>query len=214
MRLLATLLSTLLIAAAARGAAPATSADVDSPLPPANAVATFAGGCFWCMEPPFRKLPGVLSVVSGYSGGHVDQPSYEQVSRGDTGHAEAIQVIYDPARIGYAELLAVFWRNIDPTTPKRQFCDHGDQYRTAIFFHDEAQRKAAAASRDALVASGALRGAPITTEITAFTAFWPAEAYHQDYARKQALRYRIYRSQCGRDQRLQQLYGPAAGKDE
>ncbi len=186
---------------------------VDSPLPVANQVATFGGGCFWCMEPPFKKLTGVKSVVSGYSGGHVERPSYRQVSRGDTGHAEVINVLYDPKRISYEQLLAVFWRNIDPTTPKRQFCDRGDQYRTAIFFHDETQRKAAEASRDALAASGILRGAPIATEIAPFTKFWPAEEYHQDYYRKEALRYRIYRQQCGRDQRLQQLYGAAAGSE-
>ena len=187
MRLFAVVLSMLLLSAAAHAA----MVDADSPLPRGNEIATFAGGCFWCMEPPFKKLPGVLSVVSGYSGGHVDNPSYRQVSRGDTGHAEVIQVIYDPARVSYAQLLAVFWRNIDPTTPKRQFCDSGDQYRTAIFVHDALQRKAAEASRDALAASGILRGAPIATEITAFTRFWPAEDYHQDYSRKEALRYRI-----------------------
>lgn len=209
MRLLAVVLSMLLLSAAARAA----TVQVDSPLPRGNEIATFAGGCFWCMEPPFKKLAGVKSVVSGYSGGHVDRPTYRQVSRGDTGHAEVIQVVYDPARINYAQLLAVFWRNIDPTTPRRQFCDSGDQYRTAIFFHDEAQRKAAEASRDALAASGILRGAPIATEITAFTRFWPAEDDHQDYYRKEALRYRIYREQCGRDQRLKQLYGAAAGSE-
>lgn len=209
MRLLAVVLSMLLLSAAARAA----TVEVDSPLPRGNEIATFAGGCFWCMEPPFKKLAGVKSVVSGYSGGHVDRPTYRQVSRGDTGHAEVIQVVYDPARINYAQLLAVFWRNIDPTTPRRQFCDSGDQYRTAIFFHDEAQRKAAEASRDALAASGILRGAPIATEITAFTRFWPAEDDHQDYYRKEALRYRIYREQCGRDQRLKQLYGAAAGSE-
>lgn len=207
MRLFAVVLSMLLLSAAAHAA----TVDADSPLPRGNEIATFAGGCFWCMEPPFKKLPGVLSVVSGYSGGHVDNPSYRQVSRGDTGHAEVIQVIYDPARVSYAQLLAAFWRNIDPTTPKRQFCDSGDQYRTAIFVHDARQRKAAEASRNALAASGILRGAPIATEITAFTKFWPAEDYHQDYYRKEALRYRIYRQQCGRDQRLQQLYGADAG---
>ena len=206
MRLFAVVLSMLLLTTAAR----AVAVEVDSPLPRGNEIATFAGGCFWCMEPPFKKLAGVKSVVSGYSGGHVDRPTYRQVSRGDTGHAEVIQVVYDPTRVSYAQLLTVFWRNIDPTTPKRQFCDSGDQYRTAIFFHDDAQRKAAEASRAALDASGVLRGAPIATEITAFTKFWPAEDYHQDYYRKEALRYRIYREQCGRDQRLRQLYGAAA----
>lgn len=209
MRLFAVMLSMLLLSAAAHAA----TVEVDSPLPRGNQIATFGGGCFWCMEPPFKKLPGVKSVVSGYSGGHVDRPTYRQVSRGDTGHAEVIQVVYDPTRVSYAQLLAVFWRNIDPTTPKRQFCDSGDQYRTAIFFHDEQQRKAAEASRDALAASGILRGAPIATEITAFSKFWPAEDYHQDYYRKEALRYRIYREQCGRDQRLRQLYGAAAGSE-
>ena len=184
---------------------------VDTPLPVANQVATFGGGCFWCMEPPFKKLRGVVSVISGYSGGHVDHPSYREVSRGDTGHAEVISVIFDPTQVSYPQLLDVFWHNIDPTTPKRQFCDSGDQYRTVIFFHDESQRKAAVASRDALAASGVLRGAPIATTIEAFTRFWPGEEYHQDYYRKEALRYRIYRQQCGRGERLRQLYGAAAG---
>lgn len=173
--------------------------------------AIFAGGCFWCMEPPFKKLPGVVSVTSGYTGGTVPNPTYHQVSEGDTGHAEAIQVIYDPSKISYDNLLDVFWHNIDPTTSKRQFCDSGDQYRTAVFYHDDKQKAQAIASRDALAKSGVLKGAPIATEITAASAFYPAEEYHQDYYRKEELRYRLYRQGSGRDRRLQQIYGAEAG---
>ena len=182
-----------------------------SPLPVANEVATFAGGCFWCMEPPFKKLDGVISVTSGYTGGKVPNPSYRDVSSGETGHAESIEVIYDPTKISYEKLLDVFWHNIDPTVSRQQFCDHGDQYRTAIFFHDDRQKKLAEASRDALQKSGVLHGAPIATEITPASTFYAAEEFHQDYARKEAVRYQIYRHACGRDQRLQQLYGAQAG---
>ena len=173
---------------------------------PGQAVATFAGGCFWCMEGPFDVLDGVISTTSGYTGGQVVDPSYEQVSSGTTGHAEAVQVVYDPARISYEQLLDVFWHNIDPTTPDAQFCDHGNQYRPAIFYHDEAQHAAAEASRSALEADKPFAG-PIRVEITAATAFYPAEDYHQDYYQKNPLRYRFYRFNCGRDQRLTELWG-------
>jgi peptide-methionine (S)-S-oxide reductase len=170
--------------------------------------ATFAGGCFWCMEPPFDKLEGVISTTSGYTGGQVKDPSYKQVSAGGTGHAEAVQIIYDPDRITYEELLEVFWRNIDPTTSDRQFCDKGDQYRSAIFYHNESQRRAAEQSKEKLKQSKPF-DAPIVTEITAITQFYPAEDYHQDYYQKNPLRYKFYRYSCGRDQRLEELWGTA-----
>jgi len=173
------------------------------------AVATFAGGCFWCMELPFEALPGVLSATSGYTGGQKPDPSYEEVSAGGTGHAEAVRIVYDPARVRYEQLLDVFWRNIDPTAKDRQFCDVGSQYRSAIFVHDAEQRRLAEASREALKASGRFPG-PVVTEIAEAGRFYPAEAYHQDYARRNPLRYRFYRSGCGRDDRLRELWGTDA----
>jgi peptide-methionine (S)-S-oxide reductase len=178
--------------------------------PARTETATFAGGCFWCMVPPFKNLPGVISVTSGYTGGHVPNPSYEQVSSGDTGHAESVEIVYDPAKLDYPHLLDVYWHNIDPTTPARQFCDTGDQYRTAIFYHGETQKQQAVASRDALARSGVLKGA-IVTQIVAAGPFYPAEQYHQDYYLKNELRYQIYHHGCGRDQRLKELYGDKAG---
>lgn len=171
-----------------------------------TAVATFAGGCFWCIEADLEKLDGVLSVTSGYTGGETTNPSYKEVSAGVTGHAEAVRVLFDPAVISYDELLGHFWRSIDPTAEDRQFCDVGRQYRSAIFYHDEAQRAAAERSRSALERSKPFRE-PIVTEITAATAFYPAEASHQDYAKKNPIRYRYYRNGCGRDQRLAELWG-------
>jgi peptide-methionine (S)-S-oxide reductase len=170
------------------------------------AVATFAGGCFWCMEPPFDELDGVVSTTSGYSGGHTPHPTYGEVSRGGTGHAEAVQVRYEPGKIGYAELLEVFWRNVDPTTRNRQFCDTGDQYRTAIFYHNLEQKRLAEKSRQKVESAGRL-SQPIVTEISEAREFWPAEEYHQDYYKKNPLRYKVYRYRCGRDQRLQELWG-------
>ena len=169
-------------------------------------VATLAGGCFWCMEPPFDELDGVVSTTSGYSGGHKSHPTYAEVSRGGTGHAEVVQVLYDPSKIGYARLLEVFWRNVDPTTPNRQFCDTGDQYRTAIFYHNAEQKRLAEQSKQKLEDSGKL-GQPIVTEIVEAGEFWPAEEYHQDYYKKNPLRYKAYRYGCGRDRRLQELWG-------
>ncbi len=173
------------------------------------AKATFAGGCFWCMEPPFDKLDGVVSTTSGYIGGHTKNPTYEAVSAGATGHAEAVEVAYDPARISYAKLLDVFWRNIDPTTRNRQFCDVGDQYRSAIFYHDAEQQRHAEQSRAALAKSKPF-SQPIVTEIVPAGVFTPAEAYHQDYYLKNPLRYKFYRYRCGRDQRLEALWGKGA----
>jgi len=170
------------------------------------AKATFAGGCFWCMEPPYDELEGVISTISGYSGGNVPNPSYEQVSSGRTGHTEVVQIEYDPSKISYQELLEVFWRNVDPVDAGGQFCDRGDQYRTAIFYHDEQQRRLAEQSKEALDRSGKLPGG-IVTEIVPMTAFYAAEEYHQDYYLKNPLRYKYYRTACGRDRRLNQLWG-------
>ena len=169
-------------------------------------VATFGGGCFWCMEPPFDKLGGVVSTTSGYIGGSVANPTYEQVSGGRTGHAEVVQVKYDPSKISYETLLEVFWRNIDPLTPNRQFCDAGSQYRSAIFYHGDDQRRAAEASKRVLDQSGRFRR-PIVTQIVAASAFYAAEEYHQDYYLKNPVRYRFYRGRCGRDDRLEEVWG-------
>ena len=172
--------------------------------------ATFAGGCFWCMEHPFDELPGVVSVNSGYTGGRTKNPTYEEVSGGGGGHAESVQIVYDPARIGYDKLLAVYWHNIDPTVKDRQFCDSGHQYRSAIFYHNDQQRRLAQQSKEALEKSKPFREA-IVTEITPAGEFYPAEEYHQHYYKKNPIRYRFYRTSCGRDKRLKELWGDAAG---
>ena len=171
-----------------------------------NATATFAGGCFWCMEPPFDKLDGVLSTTSGYTDGKKINPSYKEVSAGDTGHTEAIQIKYDASKISYEELLTVFWKNIDPTAKDAQFCDHGTQYRSGIYYHDEAQRKTAEASFKSLDQDKSFKN-DIVTELKAATTFYPAEDYHQDYYQKNPIRYKYYRYSCGRDQRLDELWG-------
>jgi peptide-methionine (S)-S-oxide reductase len=176
---------------------------------PTLAKATFAGGCFWCMEPPFEALDGVVSVTAGYTGGTKANPTYEEVSAGGTGHAESVEIVYAPAKVSYEKLLDVFWHNIDPTTPDRQFCDHGRQYRTAIFYHDEMQKRLAEKSKQSLEESKTLPG-PIVTEIVPAGTFYPAEEYHQDYAKKNPIRYRYYRYACGRDARLRELWGEAA----
>ena len=176
----------------------------------ATAKATFAGGCFWCMEQPFDVLPGVISTTSGYIGGTKKNPTYQEVSSGRTGHTEAVEVIYEPKKISYEKLLAVFWLNIDPTVRDKQFCDVGSQYRSGIFYHDEAQKKAAEASKAALQKSKPFKG-DIVTEITAATEFTAAEDYHQDFYVKSPTRYKFYRSGCGRDARLKELWGAAAG---
>jgi peptide-methionine (S)-S-oxide reductase len=197
-------------ASAADTAPQASPADRAAQAAPAKtAKATFAGGCFWCMEPPFDKLDGVLSTTSGYTGGKLENPTNEQVSAGGTGHAEAVEIEYDPSRITYEKLLDVFWHNVDPTTPNRQFCDHGNQYRTAIFYHDAEQKRLAEKSKADLEASGKLPG-PIVTEIVPASTFYPAEEYHQDYYEKNPIRYRYYRYRCGRDQRLEELWGTKA----
>jgi peptide-methionine (S)-S-oxide reductase len=175
----------------------------------ALAKATFAGGCFWCMEPPYDKLDGVVSTTSGYIGGNTKNPTYEAVSAGGTGHAEAVEIVYDPAKVSYAKLLDVFWRNIDPTVRNRQFCDVGDQYRSAIFYHDAEQKRLAEASKAALARTKSFPQ-PIVTEIVPAGVFTAAEAYHQDYYVKNPLRYKYYRYRCGRDQRLEELWGKPA----
>jgi peptide-methionine (S)-S-oxide reductase len=176
-------------------------------VPPAgSAVATFAGGCFWCMEPPYDKLDGVISTTSGYMGGTVKNPTYQQVSSGSTGHAEVVQVLYDPKKVSYEKLLEVFWKNIDPTVKDRQFCDVGTQYRTAIFVNSDEQRAAAEKSKALLAMTKPFKD-PIVTPVVAATEFWPAEDYHQDYYVKNPTRYSYYRTGCGRDARLKSLWG-------
>jgi methionine-S-sulfoxide reductase len=184
----------LLLAAAAVGSAE-----------PKVAKATFAGGCFWCMEPPFDEIEGVLETTSGYTGGRTANPSYEQVSSGETGHVEAVEVTYDPAKVSYEKLLEVFWRNVDPTDASGQFCDRGEQYATAIFVHDEEQRRLAEESKRKLSESGRLKK-PVITPIRAAAPFYAAEDYHQDYYRKNPIRYKFYRTGCGRDRALEKLW--------
>ena len=167
--------------------------------------AIFAGGCFWCSEADFEKLPGVIAVESGYTAGRTANPTYEQVSAGGTGHTEAVRVTYDARRISYVQLLDHFWRHIDPTVRNRQFCDVGSQYRSGIYWQNEVERKAAESSRDALLASGKVPR--IETELAAAATFYPAEEYHQDYYRKNPVRYSYYRLSCGRDARLKQIWG-------
>ena len=189
-----------LVALSSMGAAPTS-------VPEGNfEKATFAGGCFWCMEPPYDKLDGVISTTSGYIGGTKHNPTYEEVSAGGTGHAEAVEVLYDPKKVTYTELLDVFWPNVDPTTDDRQFCDVGKQYRTAIFYHNEEQEKLAKASKAAIEKRKSFPG-PVLTEITKATEFYPAEEYHQNFYEKNPIRYKFYRLSCGRDNRLEELWG-------
>ena len=170
-----------------------------------NATASFAGGCFWCVEADFDKLPGVVDTESGYTGGQVSNPTYEQVSHGGTGHAEAVRVTYDPEKVTYEQLLDYFWRHVDPTVKDRQFCDTGNQYRSAIFYQGDAQRLAAEASKTRLEKSG--RFARIYTEVVPAGAFYPAEEYHQDYYKKNPIRYKYYRTSCRRDARVNEVCG-------
>ncbi len=172
--------------------------------------AWFAGGCFWCMEPPFDAVDGVLSTTSGFMGGSVENPTYQQVTAGGTGHLEAVQVIFDPARVNYGQLLQIFWVNIDPLDDGGQFCDRGSIYRSAIFARGEEQRATAEASLLALRTSGRF-DAPIVTRILDAAPFYEAEEYHQGYYRKNPVRYRVYRTSCGRDRRLRALWGADAG---
>ncbi len=174
------------------------------------AEATFAGGCFWCMEPPYDRLDGVISTTSGYTGGHVENPSYQQVTAGGTGHYEAVRVVYEPDKVSYEKLLDVFWHNIDPLDDGGQFCDRGSSYRTAIFVHNDAQRDAAERSKVALEANGRFEQ-PIVTPIVEAQPFYAAEGYHQDYYEKNPVRYKTYRYLCGRDDQLKQVWGERAG---
>ena len=197
------------LAAAAVLALAAAVAGAQNPAPPATAKATFAGGCFWCVEADFDKVPGVLSTTSGYIGGKLANPTYEQVAAKLTGHAEAVEVVFDPSKVTYEKLVEHFWRTIDPTTKDAQFCDHGSPYRTAIFANDGDQLKIAQASLAALQKSKPFKE-PIVTEIVSAGPFYKAEDYHQDYYKKNPVRYQYYRTACGRDARLKQLWGSQA----
>ena len=188
---------------------PYVPARAAAPPPATTARATFAGGCFWCMEASLEKVPGVVAVVSGYAGGKVKNPTYEQVGSGMTGHAESVQVAYDPAKLSYERLVEIFWRNVDPTDGGGQFCDRGNQYRSVIFYEGEAQKRAAEDSKRALEASGRLKK-PVVTAVVPLEAFYPAEEYHQDFYKKNPLRYTTYRAGCGRDSRLAALWGDEA----
>lgn len=170
--------------------------------------ATFAGGCFWCMEPPYDKIDGVVETISGFSGGHVANPSYEQVTRGGTGHLEVVEVVYDPEKVGYDKLLDIYWRNVDPFDGGGQFCDRGESYRPAIFVRDEEQERLARKSMQAL---SRRFEQPIAVTIEPFEAFYPAEDYHQNYYDKNPVRYNYYRWRCGRDARLETVWGEPAG---
>jgi len=191
------------------GATMANAEDKTAGAAPKLEKATFAGGCFWCMQPPFDKLKGVVSTIVGYTGGQKVNPTYEQVSAGATGHTESIEVTYDPARVSYAELLDVFWRNIDPTARDRQFVDVGNQYRAAVFYHNEEQRTLALASKEKLEKSGKFGSKAIVTEIVPAATFYPAEDYHQKYYQKSGVRYKFYRFNSGRDQFLKKIWGKA-----
>ena len=175
-----------------------------------TATAIFAGGCFWCEESAFQDLPGVVSVTSGYTGGTTPNPTYEEVSSGRTGHAESAEVVYDPSKTSYEKLLDVYWHNIDPTQKDAQFCDHGTQYRTAIFYFDEAQKRAAEAYKAKLEQEPRFKG-KIATQIVPASKFYPAEAYHQNYCKVKPVQYQAYREGCGRDARLKQIWGAEAG---
>ncbi len=168
--------------------------------------AYFAGGCFWCMEEVFEKVEGVLSATSGYMGGAVSNPTYEEVSAGRTGHTESVEVVYDPAKVSYQKLLDAFWRNVDPITPNAQFCDHGSQYRSAIFFQTEAEKRASDSSKQVIEQSRRFKE-PIVTQIAMAPQFYHAEEYHQDFYKKNPIRYKLYKYNCGRAQRLEELWG-------
>ena len=190
--------------------APADEAIVATkPAPAGLEKAAFAGGCFWCMQGPYDNLPGVVSTTVGYTGGEKPNPTYHEVGAGGTGHIESIEIVFDPKKVSYEKLLDVFWHNVDPMNPYGQFCDNGSQYRTAIFFENDEQRAAAEASKKVLAASGVLK-TPIVTEILKAGIFWKAEEYHQSYYKKNPIRYKFYRSGCGRDARLKEIWGDAA----
>ncbi|PCF94464.1 peptide-methionine (S)-S-oxide reductase MsrA [Vreelandella nigrificans] len=173
-----------------------------------NAVATFAGGCFWCMEPPYDRQTGVISTRSGYTGGERENPTYQEIGRGDTGHAQAVEVIFNPEELSYAQLLEIFWYNVDPFAVDQQFCDVGTQYRSAIFYHDDKQRELAEATKAEIEQRF---DREVATQIMPASEFWEAEEYHQAYYQKNPLRYRFYRHSCGRDNRLEEVWGEQAG---
>ena len=198
MKFLKTLLVLFLLSTAGLSVDAQTRADIQ--------LATFAGGCFWCMEPPFDKLDGVLSTISGYTGGHTVNPSYKQVSSGKTGHIEVVQIKYDANKIGFSDLLKVYWKNIDPTRSDGQFCDKGEQYRPAIFYHDQEQKNLALESKQMLMDNKPFPDM-LKVEIIKAATFYPAEEYHQDYYLKNPIRYRYYRYSCGRDKRLEEVWG-------
>ena len=198
----------LMLAAAGMSTLAGAQSAGGSAAKPERAVATFAGGCFWCVESDFDKVKGVISTTSGYTGGKVVDPGYERVSAGGTGHAEAVEVVYDPSQVSYQQLLAYFWRHVDPTVKDRQFCDHGNQYRTAIFVHNDEERKLAEASKKKVEAE---LKKPIYTQIAAAGPFYAAEEYHQDFYKKNPTKYKFYRWNCGRDQRLEQIWGSHKG---
>ena len=181
-------------------------AETDAAKTTTHAEAIFAGGCFWCKEPPYDKVDGVIATISGYTDGHKENPTYKEVSSGTTGHTEAIKITYDPSKVSYEQLLDIFWRNIDPVTPNRQFCDGGTQYRSGIYYLDDTQQQLAEKSKAAIEQSGVLSKA-IVTEIKPASTFYPAEEYHQDYYLKNPVRYKFYRYNCGRDQRLEEIWG-------
>jgi len=195
---------------AAVGLAAAQGAQLGAPqAAPGQAVATFAGGCFWCTESDFDKVKGVISTTSGYTGGKVANPGYERVSAGGTGHTEAVEVIYDPSKVSYEKLLTYYWRTVDPTVKNAQFCDHGEQYRTAIFVRNDEERKLAEASKKKVEAE---LKQPVYTQIVQAGPFYAAEEYHQDFYKKNPTKYKFYRWNCGRDQRLEQLWGKPKGE--
>ena len=171
-----------------------------------QAKAVFAGGCFWCMEEVFEKVEGVVSVTSGYMGGQKTNPTYEEVSAGGTGHAESVEVVYDPARVSYQKLLDNFWKNVDPLTPNAQFCDHGSQYRAVVFYGNEEEKRQAEASKQSIEQAKRFTE-PIVTQIAMASKFYPAEDYHQDFYKKNPTKYKFYKYTCGRAQRLEQLWG-------
>lgn len=196
------LFATVLLAAVPVTADNATKGSGDRQLEKA----TFAGGCFWCMEEAFEAVEGVVSVASGYTGGHKVNPDYEEVSAGGTGHAEAVEILYDPAKISYAKSLEIFWHNIDPTTPDRQFCDRGNQYRAAIFYQNEIQKRLAEESKQAVERTKPFKET-VVTQLVPASAFYMAEDYHQDFYKKNPIRYKFYKYNCGRAQRLEELWG-------
>jgi peptide-methionine (S)-S-oxide reductase len=207
--LLRAALAIVWLGATALSSTQVTAQTATSATPTTTAKAIFAGGCFWCVESDFDKVPGVLSTTSGYTGGKTANPSYEQVSKNTTGHAEVVEVVYDPAKVSYARLVEHFWRTIDPTVKDQQFCDRGSPYRSAIFAQDAVQLKIAQDSRAALDKTKPFKE-PIVTEILLASTFYPAEEYHQNYYQKNPVRYKYYRTSCGRDARLKQLWGNQA----